>query len=501
MPAQKNSDSVASYERACVALASDPYDRQAQYHAVLALARMGSTQFAQDEYNRFGLSKVRGHEEIMALGGRVSKDLYLASNGAVAQQHALASAQKYDAAFQETQGYYSAVNAATMYLFAGVDRSDIHARANQILSRLPATENLTPAEYYFIEATRSECLLLLGERKKASQALKKAIRFDPLNYTAHASTLKQFRQIAAYQSDDDAWLDAFTPPRPAHFAGHIWHSDTKADPLSSAILEDIQAHDIGYGYGALAAGADIEIAEQLLEGGAELHIILPCPPEDFVKLSVHPYGLSWPSRFEACLAAAHSISYLSHVGETDARTARHLASLIAMGKSILKAREFQVRPCQLLVQKQQDKNTLTSDLATLWKRARLDQIIVPLSGKLRPEHTISNGGQTPTPTSDLVPEVNIFSTVQKAPKKLSGIDQAMSAAKALQRPGETILMTYALEFEVLRVPDLTGLPEGLFISEAIAATLALNPEKLSQLTFAGILKISQTLTVRVFRTQ
>ena len=70
-------DYLKIYENAVLELETAPNDRNLQYRAVLALARMGSPDFALSEYERYDLSNLRHHEDIMALGGRLSKDLYL----------------------------------------------------------------------------------------------------------------------------------------------------------------------------------------------------------------------------------------------------------------------------------------------------------------------------------------------------------------------------------------------------------------------------------------
>jgi len=68
-------DYIGSYESAVMKLQLSPDDRALQHQAVLALARMGALDLALSEYERYGLSNVRHHEDIMALGARLSKDL------------------------------------------------------------------------------------------------------------------------------------------------------------------------------------------------------------------------------------------------------------------------------------------------------------------------------------------------------------------------------------------------------------------------------------------
>lgn len=177
-------DYLNSYESAVVQLRASPHSRELQHQAVLALARMGSLDFALSEYQRYGLADVRHHEDIMSLGGRLSKDLYLRATGKDATKHALNSAQKYEAAYHDTHGYYSGINSATMALLAGMPQEVIKERATLIQKALPPTENLSPTEYYFIEATRAECFLLLGKPQTAKETLQIAIQHDPLNFTA-----------------------------------------------------------------------------------------------------------------------------------------------------------------------------------------------------------------------------------------------------------------------------------------------------------------------------
>jgi len=190
-----NTDYLNDYDTAITALKTDPNNPELKHQAVLALARAGSLEFALKEYQRYALEKIRHHEDIMALGGRLYKDLYLQNSGKEALEYAQKSAAKYEAAFQDTQGYYSGINSAAMALISDMPWYIVKTRVENILTLLPPTENLSPENHYFVEATRAECLLILGQSSEAKNALRKAITFDPLNYTAHASTLKQFKLI------------------------------------------------------------------------------------------------------------------------------------------------------------------------------------------------------------------------------------------------------------------------------------------------------------------
>ena len=81
--------------------------------------------------------------------------------------------------------------------------------------------------------------------------------------------------------------------------------------MALAIGRELDEVGAGFGYGSLAAGADILFAEELLRRGAELHVTLPFDTEDFKAVSVAPAGADWLTRFELCLKAATSVQYSS----------------------------------------------------------------------------------------------------------------------------------------------------------------------------------------------
>jgi len=57
-------DYLSDYEKIVTQLESDPQNFDLKHKAVLALARMGSLDFARQEFGRYELDKVRHHEDI-----------------------------------------------------------------------------------------------------------------------------------------------------------------------------------------------------------------------------------------------------------------------------------------------------------------------------------------------------------------------------------------------------------------------------------------------------
>ena len=81
-------------------------------------------------------------------------------------------------------------------------------------------------------------------------------------------------------------------------------------------------------FGALASGSDILFAEALLERGVALHIVLPLPVDEFVRMSVADAEGAWQARFEQCWRAAASQRI------TAQRVGGHEAEVIAFGSHV-----------------------------------------------------------------------------------------------------------------------------------------------------------------------
>jgi len=165
----------------------------------------------------------------------------------------------------------------------------------------------------------------------------------------------------------------------------------------------INTEHIGYGYGALAAGADICIAEALLEAGAELHLVLPMAPDSFRKISVARYGDIWAKRYDQILVSADSIRSVGTSPEQFSTLTLQLAAEVAMGCAVMQANALMTDAVQLLIL-DQDTVTKTVTGSSTWirsaweKNARRQHIIVSpraraadTCGSVKPHAQRSNG--------------------------------------------------------------------------------------------------------------
>jgi len=492
------------YNHAVEQLKQTPNSLIFQHQAVLSLARVGSLDYAVQEYKRYGLDKAatapddKTLEDVICLGGRLLKDLYHINSGNLALDYARQSSEKYEQAFRATRGYYSAINAATMAFIANMPLEIVHHRVQDVLRSLPKAEDINSETRYFIEATRAEAQLLLGQQYQAQRSLKAAIMHDPQNYAAHATTLRQLEMILNKRQDDLEWLRAFRPPKPVHFAGHLFKIGNRANAgeidasdyegLKINISDDIQRQNIGYGYGALAAGADITIAEALLEEGAALHAVLPVEPNLFLKHSVTPFGQDWTQRFWSCWEAAQSRHVISSKAIWPNAQIDDYASRVAMGKTIQMAQRFSIKSQQLLLWDERPRPQGTARSAFDWAATGRNQLIWPYPGKRR---LVKDENIQP---KDVAIKVSLHQKNNGETMSFLKLEDAINYAFDIQNQNQyhlqigmhvDVSLNQAIDLKIAKRLSSKALPGSIFVSEAAACLLLFEHEDKYDLDYLG----------------
>ena len=402
----RRGEALAAYDLAAEALQGGSLEKEEtlalKHLATLSLVRSGADEQARLEYHRLGLDSITDQEDILALGGRLLKDATLEASGKRRRTLAKRAADKYAQAYQRTGGYYSAINRATLSLLAG-DKKQAITLAKEILASLSKKHKDRRGETgYYLAATRAEAHLLLGNQIKAEEAFATAITLDPGNLAARATTLHQLGVILGELEQDKEWLDSYRPPKVAHFAGHMFaigHEDGAFDnqtigQMRRQIDAGLEKQGIGFGYGALAAGSDILIAESLLARDGELHLVLPVPEEAFVRTSVAPYGDAWIKRFETCRAKATSVHFATDNLDYLDHSVISFANQIAMGLSVLKASALATEAVQFLVwDGRKDRTNGTSHAANLWRETGRKQLSLPFPGSARAKTSKPSGSR------------------------------------------------------------------------------------------------------------
>ncbi len=309
------------------------------FREISALVRLGAVTRAWSAFVAAGFEQSTSDPNILTLKGRLLKDQARKARGAAAARLYLQSAKAYADAAALHPDSYPLINAATMSLFAG-QPDHMALLAQHVLDMLHIGIGIGETAYWH-EATRAEALLLLDRQVEAQAALDKAIEAAPAAWEDRAVTLKQFRQIAEFRDRSCDWLANYAPPSSLYFRGMIGIApdDHRATDLAREAVRHSKA---GFGYGALAAGADILIAEALIENGAALHLILPILSSAFRAQSVAPYGEAWLQRFDSLFEQAVSVAIVAD-GDTLTEAAITFAAQVAKGAAVENAERLESR--------------------------------------------------------------------------------------------------------------------------------------------------------------
>ncbi|MFC0590431.1 tetratricopeptide repeat-containing protein [Novosphingobium aquiterrae] len=335
--------------------------------AIAAMVRAGAVERAWELFVGEGHADRRGDAATEAVRGRLFKARARLTQGREQAQLFAEAARAYSAANVIDPAPYLAINAATLSLLAQ-DDSAARTGARQVIAMLDSGSNLADTPYY-LAATRAEAALLLGDQNAAEAAMDQAATHDPDGWRDRATTIAQLREITAVRGDDATWLIRFAPPASLHFAGHMGLASggNLEAQLARQVDALIAAERIGFAWGALAAGADIIIAERLLAAGVELHLVLPCAPDTFEGQSVHPAGQQWSARYRSVLARANSLRLAAaDAGAVHDPIATAHAGELAIGATLLNASELASTCCQLIVTDADGGGRNTARQAAMW---------------------------------------------------------------------------------------------------------------------------------------
>jgi hypothetical protein len=355
-----------------------------KYLEVLTLARLGDTERALKLYGDYRLDQT-GEVDALSLKARLLKDQAFAGGAEAPDRAKLREAcGLYAAVFRRTRSSYPAINAATLAQMAG--RPQLAARLARAATEAVAAEG---REDYFAHATLAEGRVILGDLAGARSALAQAVRSPDADVGARSTTFLQFQRLVSAiggVEDAEGLLAPIRPPQVAMFCGNIFVSDPPLEArLAAGVRAAIAAEQIGFAYGALAAGSDILIAEQLIAAGAELHVVLPFAEADFLEQSVAPGGDDWLRRYAHCRSHAASVtvaSNMSYVGEMGQFA---YGSKVTMGMARLRARHLNGEAVQLAIVEEAGKGTLSGSDIGAWRAAGGRSVVLTAPAFTRPK--------------------------------------------------------------------------------------------------------------------
>ena len=313
--------------------------------AVLSLARCGATTEALRLMERFS-AVLPGDEEFGALAARLRKDLFRSSRTeAEAEKWCREARDRYRSVFEHTGGYFSGINAATLsILLSKYDPAEKQRGcelARQVLKLCAGPAGLD----FWGTVTRAEAQLLLGATSEVEALLKEARGLRPDDVASQGTTYKQLELICKNEGVSLEVVSAIRPAGVTHYTGHLVHGlgtnpgvNPADEPRLRAQISDILAREqIGESFGALACGADILVAEEIVRRGGKLNVVLPFGEQEFYQTSVVRAGGDWGERYHRLLGSAASVSRVVEEGQCDLELLYQLASLKAMGSAVLRA--------------------------------------------------------------------------------------------------------------------------------------------------------------------
>ncbi|HEY0629403.1 MAG TPA: TRAFs-binding domain-containing protein [Sphingomicrobium sp.] len=346
--ALKSGDMFALYERTREAIETLPEDPEVRYLQALAMARLGEPHAALRLYKRNRVEEL-GTEDAIALRGRLLKDLAVRASGAERIDLFRQSSNAYRRAYEISDGYFSGINAATTSLLAGDVRE-----ASELAEEIGRRPDIAEPRDYYAAASAAEAMLVRGEIERATALYAEARRRADASPGMIASTARQVALIASQLSMPDevrsALLKSIQPTPVIHFCGHMFKAGWEAEEAIAAEIRSVlDEADVLIAYGPLACGADILIAEAVLDRGGELHVVLPFAEEDFLRTSVAVGGPEWLERYKKVRSAASEVIFATQMRCINDDQQFAYCSKLVMGLTQLRANVMQAEIFQLAV--------------------------------------------------------------------------------------------------------------------------------------------------------
>lgn len=375
--ALRRGDLLRAQDLTTAALEHDPRSQELQYIRILALARMGSSRAALEQYRASDLPESAELKHRVLLG-RLLKDM--AGKAAAESRPAAfaAAARAYREVYEESGDPFPGINAASLALLAG-DRVAAERTARELLAR----EAVTQPTDYFAAATKAEALLILADIEAAAAALRAALALEGADDGARSSTLNQFRllldRLELSNGEGEALLSILRPRPVVTYCGHMFRTDPGSEArLAGAIDAALDQLGSKVAYGSLACGGDIMVAEAILRRGGELNVVLPFDDQSFIERSIVPGGDAWLPRFERCREQASSLTYASVSEYVGDRGQFRFGLMLAMGLARLRAAPLGADAVQLAVWDGRfpDSDAGTSAEVRHWRRCGGETLIV-----------------------------------------------------------------------------------------------------------------------------
>ncbi len=315
--------------------------------------------------------------------------------------HLRCAAEAYNQAYASSGGYWTGINAATLFLLLDeAERS--RALAGQVrascLNRLQERNATAAGERYWLLATLGEAALVLNELSEAEEWYGQAGEEGRGRFRDLAATRRNARLILDYHKQDYARLDQHLKiPLAVVFAGHMIDRPGRAVPrfppqleagVKAKLREHLERIEVGFGYASAACGSDILFLETVAELGGETHIVLPFNEKQFIEESVEILpGAGWRERYHKAVERATKI-HIASEQHMQGGLSYEYVNLLLQGTASIRAAQLETGLIPLAVWdgRAGDGRGGTATTIEQWRRAKLPVEIVDLPQMLRATH-------------------------------------------------------------------------------------------------------------------
>ena len=380
-------DLLSAYDAATAVLEHNAENLDARYLATLALVRSGSDERARDMIE--GLQaclathaavSVELREDIEALAAREVKDRALRRRPRDVVE-VRAAAEAYEQIGDRYDRYFACINAATLWRVAGEVK-----RARSLAQRAQRLVLSAGDDSYWGWATRAEAALILENVDEAADLLRTAAVAGRTDIAARATTRRQLRILCEAIGTPCDVVDLLELPSVLHYCGNMrpaigFEQSDWERRIKTEVATFLDQTDVAIAYGSLAAGADILIAEELLDRRVEVHLVLPFATDDFERISVAAVRHDWVERFRACLQRVTSCTVACDSAHLDDETLFAFASRLAMGRARNRANFLGIDAVQLAVSDRAAWSAVagTAQDVEVWRRAGGASKVIDLS--------------------------------------------------------------------------------------------------------------------------
>ncbi len=164
---------------------------------------------------------------------------------------------------------------------------------------------------------------------------------------------------------------------PVRHAHDPTSSMTEEIALANHLSRELDRTGARYGYTSAAAGAELMFAEAMAARGGDLHLVLPCPVEEFRRERVAT-APGWGQRFDKVLEQAATVEVMGRRQALQNRAAVDYARRVALGLATFRARHLGSSVVPIAASGGGPGEDGVAATIALWQQRQLEPTVLPL---------------------------------------------------------------------------------------------------------------------------